>query len=140
MWLFAVGMSMAVICSVAGDFMVKQGSAEIKGSGIESFGGVKGVLNPIKLFQFIRQLGIFSNWKLWLGVVLLTFHFGGYLLAMRTAPVTVVVPLMSSTYLLNTMLGKFVLHERVSWLRWAGVAIVVCGITILVGFGRVSSG
>lgn len=136
MFYFAVGISMAIICSVAGDFLVKSSTAEINGPNLDSFGGVWHLFNPFTLFQFLKQYGIFHNWKLLLGIVLLTFHFGGFLLAMRVAPVTLVAPMMSSTYIIDTLLGKFVLHERVTWLRWTGVMVVVSGIIILIGFSK----
>ena len=139
MILFAVGISMAIICSVVGDFLIKQGSMALNEVDIKSFGGVRGLLNPLKLFEFIRQLGIFHNWKLILGIVVLSGHFGGYLLSMRTAPVVTVVPLMSSTYIIDTILAKYILHERVTWLRWAGVAVVVAGVTSLVGVSGIQA-
>ncbi|MBV8884427.1 MAG: EamA family transporter [Chroococcidiopsidaceae cyanobacterium CP_BM_RX_35] len=139
MTLFAVGISMAIICSVIGDFLIKQGSQALNEVDIKSFGGIWGLLNPLKLFKFIRQSGIFHNWKLILGVVVLSGHFGGYLLSMRTAPVVTVVPLMSSTYIIDTILAKIILHERVTWLRWVGVAVVVAGVTSLVGVSGISA-
>jgi drug/metabolite transporter (DMT)-like permease len=136
MWLFAVGMAMAVGGSVAGNFFVKQGAGEIQGRGLKEFGGIRKLLNPVQLYQFLAQLGIFNNWRLWLGIAFLTLFFGGYLLAMQQAPVTLVVPLMASTYIINTGIGKFVLHEHVSLLRWLGVAVIVAGIILLVGFSE----
>lgn len=136
MWLFVIGMGMAIGGSVAGDFFVKQGSSEIQGQGLAEFGGVRKLLNPLQLYQFLAQLGIFQNWQLWLGIALLTIFFGGYLLAMQQAPVTFVVPMMATTYIINTLIGQFVLHERVPFLRWLGVVVVVAGIILLVGFSR----
>ena len=133
MILFAVGIGMAIICSVIGDFLIKQGAEQINAVDVKSFGGIRGLLNPMKLFEFIRQSGIFHNWKLILGIVVLSGHFGGYLLSMRTAPVVTVVPLMASTYILDTILAKYLLHERVTLLRWVGVAVVVAGVVSLVG-------
>jgi len=139
MVLFAIGISMAIICSVVGDFLIKIGSMEIKAPSVESFGGIRGLFNPFKLFKFIQQSGIFHNWKLILGIVVLSGHFGGYLLAMRTAPVVTVVPLMASTYIIDTIGAKVVLHERVTWLRWVGVTVVVIGVTGLVGVSGISA-
>lgn len=133
MTLFAIGIGMAIICSVIGDFLIKQGAEQINEVDIKSFGGIRGLLNPMKLFEFIRQSGIFHNWKLILGIVVLSGHFGGYLLSMRTAPVVTVVPLMASTYILDTILAKYLLHERVTLLRWVGVAVVVAGVVSLIG-------
>ena len=135
MFLFALGIGIAVTCSVAGDFLIKQGTQKINGPSVESFGGICGLLNPAKLFQFVQQSGIFHNGKLIFGIVILSFHFAGYLLAMRVAPVTIVVPLMATTYILNTIVGKYLLDERVTGLRWAGVGVVVAGVIVLMGIG-----
>lgn len=133
MWLFAVGITMAVIGSVVGNFLVKKGSSQIDGQDLEAFGGIQKLFNPINLYKFLKQSHIF-NWQLWVGIAFLTLFFAGYVLAMQRADVTLVVPLMASTYIFNTFLGKFFLNERVSWLRWAGVMVIVAGIILLVGF------
>ncbi|MBV9390247.1 MAG: EamA family transporter [Chroococcidiopsidaceae cyanobacterium CP_BM_ER_R8_30] len=138
MTLFAIGISMAIVCSVIGDFLIKQGSQELNEVDIKSFGGIWGLLNPLKLFPFMRQSGIFHNWKLILGIVVLSGHFGGYLLSMRTAPVVTVVPLMASTYIIDAILAKIILHERVTWQRWVGVGVVVAGVSSLVGVSGIS--
>jgi drug/metabolite transporter (DMT)-like permease len=135
--LFIVGIGMAIICSVLGDFLIKQGTMALTPPDLESFGGGKGLLNPFNLFKFAQQSGIFHNWKLIVGIVVLSGHFGGYLLAMRSAPVVTVVPLMASTYILTTIVAKIFLHERVTWLRWAGVVVVMIGLTGLVGLSEI---
>jgi drug/metabolite transporter (DMT)-like permease len=35
------------------------------------------------------------------------------------------------TYVIETVLAKYVLKERVNWLRWAGAAVVLCGVTLV---------
>lgn len=135
MWLFAVGMTMAVIGSVVGNFFTKKGSAEIKGKDPKEFGGIQSLFNPINLYKYLKGINVF-NWKLWLGIAFLTLFFGGYVLAMQQAPVTLVVPLMASTYIINTFLGKFFLNEKVNWLRWAGIMVIVAGIILLIGFSE----
>jgi len=131
--LLAIGIIIAIISSAAGDFFVKQGSAEIEAPPLESFGGALGLLNPRRLLEFLRQSTIF-HWKLRVGIALLAIYFGSFILAMHRAPVTLVVPLMSSTHIFSTLIGKYILHEPVTWLRWAGVALIACGTSLLVLF------
>ncbi|MFW6359122.1 MAG: EamA family transporter [Chroococcales cyanobacterium] len=133
---FAIGITLAILGTVTGDFFVKKGSAKIQGATINDYGGVIGILNPINLFKFLQELGIFRNCTLFLGVALLTFHFGGYILAMRNAPVTLVQPMMAATYILDTIIGRLILKERVPLLRWVGVSVIVAGIILLVGFSK----
>jgi drug/metabolite transporter (DMT)-like permease len=32
---------------------------------------------------------------------------------------------------IETVLAKYVLKERVNWLRWVGAAIVLCGVALV---------
>lgn len=129
---FVIGMAIAIIGSVVGDFLIKEGTMKVGGPTADSFGGIQKLLNPRTLFQYLQQSGITHNWKLWLGIAVLAVHFGGYLLAMRVAAVTMVVPLMASTYILETILAQYILRERVTLLRWVGVSVVVVGLVGLI--------
>ena len=128
--LLYIAVIIAVICSVVGDFLVKEASAKINPPSIEKIGGLSGIFNPKKLFRYMREAGVFY-WKLWVGISFHACFFVGYLLAIKMAPVTIVVPFMSSVYIIDTFLGKYVLHEQVNKLRWLGVIIIVCGIVLL---------
>lgn len=116
MFLFVIAMGVAISCSILGDFFVQQATTAVKTSNTSSFN---------------RIFSVFRHRKMLLAVGLLTCHFAGYTLAMRLAPITVVVPLMSCTYIVNIMLARTVLQERVSKLRWAGVAVIVFGVVVL---------
>ena len=41
------------------------------------------------------------------------------------------VPVSAVTYVLETVLAKYVLKERVNRLRWAGAALVICGVALV---------
>jgi len=41
------------------------------------------------------------------------------------------VPVSAVTYVMETVLAKYVLKERVNALRWAGAALVVFGVTLV---------
>ncbi len=134
MFLYILGITLAIIGSVAGDFLVKQATQSAQGPDLDSFGGPWALLNPVKLFQFLNQISLLHSPKFWMGICLMTLHFGGYVLALRVAPITLVVPMMACTYIIDTILAKTMLHERVTLLRWTGVMVVVVGITLLVGW------
>jgi multidrug transporter EmrE-like cation transporter len=136
MLLFAVGISVAIVGSIATDLFLKLAVMEIEIPRLESFGGIQGLLNPQNLFEFISQSGILRNWKLLLSLVLGISHLGGFIVAMLEAPVTVVVPLISaSSYIAATILDRTVFHERVTWLRWVGVTVVTIGAVKLLSAG-----
>lgn len=111
--MFWIAMSVAIVTSVVGDFFVEQGSTAVKSS------------------RGNMVLKIFSQPKTLFGVSLLTIHFIALSLALRKAPVTLVVPLMATTYIANTIIARTILHEEVNWLRWAGVLVVAIGVIIL---------
>jgi uncharacterized membrane protein len=107
-----IAVFIAVITSVAGDFFVQQGSTSVKSS--------RNIL--FKIFQQPKTL---------FGVSLLTIHFIALSIAFRKAPVTLVVPLMATTYILNTIIARTILHEEVNCLRWAGVTVIGIGVIVL---------
>ncbi|MGC8492669.1 MAG: EamA family transporter [Syntrophobacteraceae bacterium] len=131
----AIGIAMAIVCSVTGDYFVKRGAAQITTPPLQAYGGAKGLLNPLQLFQFLAKSHIF-HWKLILGIFILTFFFIGYLIAIKSASVTLVVPLMSITNVIDTLVGKFLLRERVNWLRWVGILVIIGGVIMLVTPGN----
>ncbi|MEC4817114.1 MAG: DMT family transporter [Scytonema sp. PMC 1069.18] len=108
-----IAIAVAVVTSVAGDYFVKQGSTAVKESTTN------------------MTLKIFSQPKTLFGVGLLTIHFVALALAFRLAPITLIVPLMATTHILNTIVARTILHEKVNWLRWTGVMVIVLGVTVL---------
>ena len=47
------------------------------------------------------------------------------------ADLSFAVPATAVTYVLETVLAKYVLKEHVNWLRWAGASLVVCGVALV---------
>ena len=41
------------------------------------------------------------------------------------------VPVSAVTYVMETVLAKYLLKERVNGLRWAGAVLVICGVTLV---------
>ena len=41
------------------------------------------------------------------------------------------VPATAVTYVLETVLAKYVLKEHVNRLRWAGAGLVICGVALV---------
>jgi len=41
------------------------------------------------------------------------------------------VPASAVTYVMETVLARYVLKEHVNWLRWAGASLVVCGVVLV---------
>ena len=47
------------------------------------------------------------------------------------AELSFAVPATAVTYVAETVLARYVLKERVNWLRWAGASLVICGVALV---------
>jgi drug/metabolite transporter (DMT)-like permease len=64
-------------------------------------------------------------------VVAMAVSFFAYLGLLTIADLSFAVPATAITYVLETVLAKYVLKERVNWLRWAGASLVICGVALV---------
>lgn len=78
--------------------------------------------------------GVLSNGYFVVGVLLMMLYFGMYMLALRWADLSFVLPLTALSYLLGALLAKFYLGEKVTAIRWIGAIIITIGV-IIVGLG-----
>ena len=65
------------------------------------------------------------------GLLLLVF-FALFLALLSWADLSYVLPMISSCFAVSALLGHFVLGERISLVRWSGIALVSIGV-LLVG-------
>ena len=65
------------------------------------------------------------------GVAAMAVSFFGFMALLNVAELSFAVPATAITYVLETALAKYVLKERVNWLRWAGASLVICGVTLV---------
>ncbi len=65
------------------------------------------------------------------GVPAMAVSFFALLALLSTTAMSLAVPLTASSYILETALAKYLLHERVGWKRWAGAALVALGVGLL---------
>jgi uncharacterized membrane protein len=66
-----------------------------------------------------------------LGVLFLLAFFACYMAALSWADLTFVLPTTSVSFILLTLVAKFILHENVSETRWLGVAMISLGIGLV---------
>src|SRR5579864_7487519 len=64
-------------------------------------------------------------------VAAMAVSFFAYLGLLTVAELSFAVPATAVTYVLETVLAKYVLRERVSGLRWAGASLVICGVALV---------
>jgi bacterial/archaeal transporter family protein len=93
--------------------------------GMKSIGEVK-TIDPVELFNIGLQ--VFTNPLIWLGIILLGFFFGLYLVALSWADLSFVLPMTSFGYTMNAFLSWRMLGEHVSLARWIGTIIICVGV------------
>src|ERR1700756_493380 len=64
-------------------------------------------------------------------VVAMAVSFFAYMGLLTVSDLSFAVPATAVTCVLETLLAKYVLRERVSWLRWAGASLVICGVALV---------
>ena len=57
--------------------------------------------------------------------------FFAYMGLLTVSELSFAVPATAITYVLETVLAKYVLKEQVNGLRWAGAALVICGVALV---------
>ena len=65
------------------------------------------------------------------GVVILTIWMITDLALLSLADLSYVLPVTSSAYILIAILGRYVLDERISGLRWAGIVVITLGVMLV---------
>lgn len=89
--------------------------------------GMKQVGN-ISLSDFGSLLLAISNPWVGLGIVFLLWYFASYMTALSWADLTYVLPASSLGYVLLALIARYALHERISVMRWIGIALVSSGV------------
>src|SRR5689334_8300102 len=56
--------------------------------------------------------------------------FFAYLRLLTVSELSFAVPATAVTYVLETALARYVLKEQVTWLRWVGASLVICGVAL----------
>jgi drug/metabolite transporter (DMT)-like permease len=89
--------------------------------------GMKRIGN-ISISDFPHLLLAVLNPWVGLGVLLLIGFFASYMTALSFADLTYVLPASSFGYVLLALIARFGLHERISLMRWLGIALVSAGV------------
>jgi drug/metabolite transporter (DMT)-like permease len=72
-----------------------------------------------------------ANGSILLGVALEAAFFGALLYLLSQRDVSLIWPLTSLGFLITALAARFILNEHVSGLRWAGVALIVLGASLV---------
>jgi drug/metabolite transporter (DMT)-like permease len=71
-----------------------------------------------------------------IGAVLLLIFFASFLALLSWADLSFVLPMISFCFVVSSLLGRLVLGERISALRWMGIALVSFGVLLVGRTGR----
>jgi len=66
-----------------------------------------------------------------LSIACLAVSFFSFMALVQTAPLSFAVPASAGSFIVETILAKVVLKERVGMRRGAGALVVLCGIVLL---------
>jgi bacterial/archaeal transporter family protein len=73
----------------------------------------------------VRNRGILAS------VLCMAIAFFVLLALLSVSNVSFAVPATAASYLLETLLAKYLLREPVDWKRWTGATLVACGVALL---------
>jgi drug/metabolite transporter (DMT)-like permease len=112
--------ALIVACNTAGDVLNSRGMREH--GEVRDFGasGLRRLLAALARNRYI--LG---------GIMASAISFFSLLLLLSISNLSFAVPATAASYLLETVLAKFVLKEQISWRRWAGASLVAGGVVML---------
>jgi len=65
------------------------------------------------------------------GIAALAIGFFAIMSLLSIATVSFAIPATASSYLVETLLAKYILKEDVRWRRWAASGLVVIGVVLL---------
>ena len=117
----AIALTLAITMGAAGDILLSLG--------MKAMGEVN--LHKASELPGLARL-VFSNGYVLLGVCSMAIYFGSYITALAWVDVSVANPLTALSYLIATVYAAFIMRERISLQRLAGVVLIVLG-AIFVG-------
>jgi drug/metabolite transporter (DMT)-like permease len=91
--------------------------------------GEPAIWPPLQLLHTALQ--IFTSVWIWSGIASLATFFVAYMLVLSWADYSFVQPASSLAYGVVALLGYLMLGERVSPLRWAGIAVICLGVFVV---------
>lgn len=113
-------MLLAVTAGTVGDLLLAKGMKEL---GDLSAMNLRGILETA-----VRAM---TEWKIVVGTFMLALFFFLWLAVLSWEDLSVALPMQALNYVLVAVLAKYLLHEQVSPLRWAGITLVCIGVMLI---------
>ncbi len=71
------------------------------------------------------------NWCVIVAIAMMAVSFFAFLTLLSRADLSFAVPATAASFVIETVVAKYFLKERVNWRRWAGAGMVACGVALL---------
>lgn len=113
-------MILAVTAGTVGDILLAKGMKEL---GDLSAMNLRGIIEVA-----IRAM---TTWKIIVGTAMLALFFFLWLAVLSWEDLSVALPMQALNYVLVAVLAKYILHEQISPLRWAGIFLVCVGVIMI---------
>lgn len=113
-------MLLAVTAGTVGDILLAKGMKQL---GDLSTMNLRGILEVV-----YRAM---TEWKIVVGTAMLALFFFLWLAVLSWEDLSVALPMQALNYVLVAILAKYLLHEQISPLRWAGIALVCVGVIMI---------
>jgi uncharacterized membrane protein len=84
---------------------------------------------PSSIFRLIASLA--CNPYVAVGVPAMAISFFALMAFLSVANLSVAVPATAFSYVLETVLAKYILKEHIGWQRWVGASLVGCGVLLI---------
>ncbi|MEO8373531.1 MAG: EamA family transporter [Candidatus Solibacter sp.] len=91
-----------------------------------------GEVSDFRLGAVGRALAVLARNRFIIGgVAAMAISFFAFMKLLSMTDLSFAVPVSAVTYVMETVLAKYLLKERVTGLRWAGAALVICGVVLV---------
>jgi len=91
-----------------------------------------GEIRDFRLGALRRLLAMLARNKLIVAsVAAMAVSFFAFIALLSVADLSFAVPATAASYVLETVLAKYLLQEPVTLERWAGASLVACGVALL---------
>jgi uncharacterized membrane protein len=91
---------------------------------------------PVSIAHPLFYLNVIFDPLVTTGIVLQCIWLLARMSLLSVADLSFVLPVTAVGYGISTLLGRFALHEQVSWSRWLGVVLISLGTGLAVGTSR----
>jgi drug/metabolite transporter (DMT)-like permease len=82
--------------------------------------------------KLTRSLSAFlENYNLIFGILLYILAAAIFIFALRLEKLTVLYPLVATSYIWTSLLAKKYLDEKMNLFKWSGIALILIGVSLI---------